>query len=183
MIQKIAIIIFLNVMCLNAKSQDTIILKNGLTVYGLITDISNGDIKFRIDGGAVQLSEVKTYIRGGQEVLVNNTPISEANMPKAAPVECEIKNIGDVQFENKMKKDAVIYIYAIGIQPQGSLSESPNNPLITTITVPANGSASAYDLTTGVHYIYISIEGTIFPKQIKIKKCQTIKESLNINQW
>lgn len=179
---KLAVLIILLIGFLNVKSQDTITLNNGLTIYGLITDIGDGQIKFRIDGGAVEMANVKTYTKSGQQVSVNNQISSNTNNSTSSTEECEIKNVGDIQFENKMPQlDAKVYIYAIGIQPEGDFLKPTNNPLVAVISVPANGTATAYDLTAGVHYIYFEIANYgINPGQIRIKKCQTSKQPLKI---
>ncbi|HRF16786.1 MAG TPA: hypothetical protein PK977_01410, partial [Chitinophagaceae bacterium] len=134
----------------------------------------------RIDGGTVNLNEVISYSKGGQTVSVNSNLSSQPNFSNAAPKDCELKNVGDVLFENKSNSEITVYIYAIGVQPDGRSGQQTNNPIIATVSVPANGTASAYDLTVGTHFIYFISTGYRYSGQIRIRKCETSREALRV---
>lgn len=155
---------------LSLKAQDTIRLKNGLMLYGLITEVNSKEVKFRVDGGSVTLDQVLSYQKGGQNVTLRNTlptalPVATV---QAKPQECEIKNVGDVEFENKSGYTLQIEIHAIGI----ATDDPRTNPIVTTISVPANTTVTAYELTSGVHYWESFGYGT---GQVKVIKCGIAK--------
>src|SRR5690242_14934086 len=92
-------IIFLLVLfyTLNAEAQDTIRLKNGLMLYGLITEVNNKEIRFRVDGGSITMDQVLSYHKNGSAVTVQAGPINQVQSNQTAPVqECERKNTGDL---------------------------------------------------------------------------------------
>ena len=170
---------------LYGKSQDTIVLKNGLTIYGLITDVKNGEIKFRIDGGSIQMNQIINYSKPGENIIVNasSSPGSMSTPNINTPIsDCERKNIGDVEFENKSQLTATVRVFAIGLRPESVTFGSENNPLIAGITVPANGKMSAFDLTVGTHYISYDFNGAVFEGQIRITKCGVFKMALNVEK-
>lgn len=153
------------------NAQDTIRLKNGLMLYGLITEVNNKEVKFRIDGGSVTLDQILSYQKGGQNITLRNTPatsVPTANM-QTKPQECEIKNVGDVEFENKTSQSQRIYIYATG----GDTHNENVNPNVATITVAAGSSVFAYNLTTGVHSFHSGGYG--ISGQVRISKCGVTK--------
>ena len=155
----------------NTKGQDTITLKNGLTIYGLITEVNNNEIKFRIDGGSITMDQIMSYSKSGKRTTLNNiTPTqTQANKPEP-PKDCEVKNVGDAEFENKTAYPMTVTIYAIGIVADGEYDK--NNPVVNKLTIPSNGSATSYELTTGVHYFRYTDGGFTYASgQVRVTKC------------
>jgi hypothetical protein len=175
--RKIKIKNLVAVLCLFSsvlKAQDTIRLKSGLMLYGLITEVNNREIKFRVDGGSVTLDQVLSYQKNGQSVAVNNLPNS--GVPSASiqmqRQECDIKNVGDVEFDNRTTQAVYITIYATGSLPEPTgLDNKLNNPIVTEISVAPGSKGYSYNLTTGIHFIYYSFSPGRYSAQIKIEKC------------
>jgi hypothetical protein len=159
------------------NAQDTIRLKNGIVLHGLITEINNKEIKFRIDGGIVPMDQLLSYQRGKDHVIVQNSPIvSNQLVQPVKPAPCEIKDVGDILFDNKSDGEVQVTVYAIGSLDLG------NNPKVASITVPAKTAVTVYDMTSGIHFINFAttnnsngrdyMDGT---GQVKVTKCGTTK--------
>jgi hypothetical protein len=159
-------------------SQDTIRLKNGLVLHGLITEVNSKEIKFRVDGGSVTLDQVISYQKNGNSVAVQNPATQpNTNKPITQP-DCERKNVGDIEFVNRTGKSITMFVFAIAAPPHLYYwREDKNNPIVAEIEIPANSSKTAYELTSGVHYIKYTFETDTglsdSSGQIRITKCGT----------
>lgn len=169
-----------------SHSQDTIRLKNGLMLHGLITEVNGKEIKFRVDGGSVTLDQVISYQKNGNTISVQTQqPKVENNKPTTTP-DCEKKNVGDAEFVNKTENDVTVFIYAIAIPPDEAAANSSKNPLVAQIDIPAKSSKTAFELSHGVHYIQymfgVNLHAVTQPRngtgQVKISRCETTKYEL-----
>lgn len=163
----------------NVWSQDTITLKNGITLFGLITEVNKGEIRFKIDGGAVTIDQVKTYRKSGELVIFpTNNPNQNQTKEIQVLKECDIKNVGDVEIENKTNKEVSVTIYATNNVPERTLTSIFNNSEIARLTITAGSKITAYDLNSGVHFFEFTFKTGLSNRsegQIRITKCETEK--------
>jgi hypothetical protein len=175
MLSKITCLLFAVIFLIGTlNSQDTIRMKNGLTLIGYIIDVNKKEIKFQISGGFASLDNVLSYTKGGEAIRVNPDPEVPTGTTQIS--ECERKNVGDCNFENKSDKSATVSIYAINTVAY----TDTHNPLVATISIPPNGSAMAYDLIPGSHFFQYSFNDGGFTigggsGQIRITKCGVSK--------
>ena len=187
----------------NVKAQDTIKLQNGITLYGLITEVNGGEIKFRVDGGSVLLNQVISYKRGGQSIIVKDVPpVKDVKVNDDRQQDCELKNTGDISIKNQSNIAIIVDIYLLNTIPENSYSTAYNsNPLISvnrnsdskgdtsnhiisTITLPAQSSAPVLDIPKGTHFVkyrlsddgYYNNSGNT---QIRVEKCKSVSLSIN----
>jgi len=183
MLRKVLLLLSVTLLGMNIlHAQDTIHLKNGIVIYGLITEVNTKEIKFRVDGGSVSMEQVISYQKNGFSHTVQNTgvQVNQENTIK----DCDRKNVGDAEIENKRDKGITVWVYAIGANPNDG-----NNPIVTEIFVPAKSSQPVYELTSGVHYVKYENKGNgSFQMineiqqgtgQLKIIKCGVSKFVIN----